>query len=63
MITSKKEAIYYIIHTEQQYEWGEISETALREKLEYFLEVLKDYDYSEYCEQRARLNEKYGFSL
>lgn len=63
MITSKKEALYHITHTEQLYQWGEISKTALEEKLEYFLGVLLGFDYSAYEEQRSRINRKYGFYL
>ena len=40
MIDSKEEALYHISHTEQLFAWGEISKTALKEKLEYFLGVL-----------------------
>ena len=36
MITSRQEALYHINHTEQLYSWGEISKTALKEKLDYF---------------------------
>ena len=63
MIVSAKEASYHIHHTEQQYEWNEISKTALEEKLEYFLEVLESYDSDAAESERSRINRKYGFNL
>lgn len=63
MIVSKDEALYHIQHAEQQYEWGEISKTALKEKLDYFPRVLFDYDYGKYVEECERINRKYGFDL
>ena len=63
MIVSKEEALYHISHTEQLFAWGEISKTALEEKLEYFLGVLCGYDYSKYEDERNRINRKYGFNL
>lgn len=63
MIVSEKEAIYHIYHTEQEYEWDKFSKTALREKLEYFLEVLYSYNSDRAESERIRLNKKYNFSL
>lgn len=40
MIISKEEVLFHISHTEQLYALGELSKTALKEKLEYFLGVL-----------------------
>ena len=54
MKVSKEEALYHIFHTEQLFAWGEISETALKEKLELFLGVLCEYDYSKY-QQKIRV--------
>ncbi len=63
MVTSRQEALYHINHTEQLYSWGEISKTALKEKLNYFLSVLCGFDYTEYEDERKRVNQKYGFDL
>ena len=63
MIDSKEEALYHIAHTEQMFAWGEISETALKEKLEYFLRVLCGYDYSKYEDERNRIDRKYWFDF
>ena len=63
MVTSRQEALYHINHTEQLYSWGEISKTALKEKLDYFLGVLCGFDYTKYEEERKRVNQKYGFDL
>ena len=63
MIVSEKEALHYIQQAEQQYEWGQISKTALEEKLEHFLDVLSGYNASKASDERNRINRKYGFSL
>ena len=63
MVTSRQEALYHINHTEQLYSWGEISKTALKEKLNYFLDVLCGFDYEKYEDERKRVNRKYGFEL
>jgi len=63
MITSRQEALYHINHTEQLYSWGEISKTALKEKLNEFLGALCGFDYAKYEEERKRINQKYGFDL
>lgn len=63
IITSEKEAVYHIYHTEQQYEWGRISKIALKEKLKYFLDVLGGYNYAKAESERIRVNRKYDFSL
>lgn len=63
MIASRQEALYHINHTEQLYSWGEISKTALKEKLNEFLNVLCGFDYAKYEEERKRINQKYGFDL
>ena len=63
MISSQEEALYQINHTEQLYSWGEISKTALKEKLNYFLGVLCGYDYAKYEDERERINRTYGLDL
>lgn len=63
MDTSRQEALYHINHTEQLYSWGEISKTALEEKLSHFLSVLCGIDYTKYEDERKRVNQKYGFDL
>jgi hypothetical protein len=63
MITSRQEALYHISHTEQLYSWGEISKTALEEKINAFLSDLCRYDYAKYEDERKRINRKYGFDL
>ena len=63
MISSEKEALYHVSHTEQLYEWGEISKSALENKLEYFLDVLSSYNTDKAEDERRRINRKYGFSL
>lgn len=63
MITSAKEALYHIRHSEQEYEWGKYNKKTLEEKLEYFIKVLADYDYSEALDECSRVNYKYNFSI
>jgi len=63
MITTEKEAIFHIYHTEEQYERGEFSKSALESKLEYFVDVLYGFNPSKAEEHRSRINRKYGFSL
>lgn len=63
MITTEKEAVFHIYHTEEQYDRGEFSKSALEAKLEYFVFVLSGFNPSKAEEERSRLNRKYGFSL
>lgn len=63
MVVSAKEAKHYIYQTEQQYEWKQIGKTALEEKLEYFINILEDYDFEEAQSERERINRKYGFNF
>ena len=63
MITTEKEALFHLYHTEEQYERGEFSRNALESKLEYFVFVLDGFNSSKAEEQRIRLNKKYGFSI
>ena len=63
MITTEKEAIYHIYHSEEQYARGEFSKSALESKLEYFILVLSGFNSSRAEEERDRLNKKYGFSI
>ena len=63
MITSEKEALYHVYHTEEQYERGEFSKSALEAKLDYFIHVLAGYNYSKAEEHRIRVNKRYGFSI
>lgn len=63
MVTSKQEALYHIYHEEQMYELGRITESALEDKLEYFIGVLAQHDADEAAKQRKRVNRKYGFSI
>ena len=63
MITSAKEALYHIHHSEQEYEWGVYNKKTLEEKLEYFIGVLAGYDYSKALDECSRVNYKYDFSI
>ena len=63
MVTSAKEALYHINHSEYLYEIGQISFSALETKLEYFVGILYQYDSLKADSERRRLNNKYGFSI
>ena len=63
MVKSEKEALFHIYHEESLYELGQITKDVLREKLDYFIRVLADYEYSNAEIQCLRVNKRYGFSL
>ena len=63
MSVSEKEAFYHIKHSEQEYEWGNISKELLRIRLTHAINDLSYFDYDKALSECKRVKVKYNFSI